>query len=165
MNMASLWKLPVIYVCENNQYTQYTQFTEVVAGEICGRPQAFEIPCESVDGQDVRAVYAAATRAVERARIGQGPSFLVCNTYRYGGHHVGDIDRAYYRSKEEENEWREERDPLKLLGTWLLDKGHITQEALDQIRADTKAAIDDAVQFALDAPYPDAKEVYNHVYV
>ena len=103
MNMASLWKLPVVYVCENNLYSEYTHYSENTAGDIAGRPAAFGIPVEEVDGQDVRAVYSAARRAVERTRSGDGPSFLLCNTYRFHGHHVGDVDRAYYRSEDEED--------------------------------------------------------------
>src|SRR5271169_5047708 len=87
MNMASLWKLPVIYVCENNMYNEYTHFSETTAGDILARPAAFGIPAESVDGQDVRTVCAVAGRLVEQARSGNGPSFLLCNTYRYRGHH------------------------------------------------------------------------------
>ena len=102
MNMASLWKLPVIYVCENNLYNEYTHFPETTAGELSARPEAFGIAAGDVDGQDVRAVYAAPRELVERARRGDGPAFLLCKTYRYHGHHVGDIDRAYYRPKEEE---------------------------------------------------------------
>src|ERR1044071_3862792 len=94
MNMAQLWKLPVIYACENNMYNEYTHYSEATAGEIIDRPRAFGVACEVVDGQDVRAVYAAATKYVERARRGEGPAFLQLNTYRYHGHHVGDIARA-----------------------------------------------------------------------
>src|SRR5689334_10637843 len=98
MNMARLWDLPVIYVCENNMYNEYTHFSETTAGEILARPAAFGIPSESVDGQDVRAVYAVARRLVDQARSGKGPAFLLCNTYRYKGHHVGDVNREYYRA-------------------------------------------------------------------
>src|SRR5271155_1475396 len=86
MNVASLWKLPVIYVCENNLYTEYTHFTETTAGDIPARAAAFGLQAAAVDGQDVRAVYEIAGRLVDRARRGDGPSFLVCNTYRYTGH-------------------------------------------------------------------------------
>src|ERR1700731_3474557 len=89
MNVAQLWKLPVIYVCENNLYTEYTHFTETTSGDIPARAAAFGLQAETVDGQDVRAVYAVAESLVERARRGSGPSFLLCNTYRYTGHHVG----------------------------------------------------------------------------
>src|SRR5205085_2333304 len=89
MNLAALWKLPVIYVCENNLYNEYTHYSETTAGDMLARGAAFGVQAESVDGQDVRAVYAAAQRLVERARKGEGPTFLVCRTYRYHGHHVG----------------------------------------------------------------------------
>src|SRR5690348_14030015 len=85
MNLSRLWNLPVIYVCENNMYNEYTHFSETTAGEILARPAAFGIPAESVDGQDVRAVYAVARRLVDQARSGKGPAFLLCNTYRYKG--------------------------------------------------------------------------------
>src|SRR5579859_5507182 len=106
MNMASLWKLPVIYVCENNLYNEYTHYTETTAGDLRARAEAFGIQTERIDGQDVRAVYAAAQRMVERARRGEGPAFLLCDTYRYYGHHVGDIQRVYYRPKDEEEHWK-----------------------------------------------------------
>ena len=112
MNLAQLWKLPVIFVCENNGYNEYTHFSESTAGEImCPRRPRSASPTRRVDGQDVRDVYAAATQYIERAREGEGPAFLLCKTYRYHGHHVGDIARAYYRPKEEEQEWVTERDP------------------------------------------------------
>src|SRR4051812_374624 len=123
MNIASLWKLPVIYVCENNLYNEYTHNSETTAGEISARARAFGILTEEVDGQDIRTVYATAQRLVARARQGEGPAFMLCNTYRYYGHHVGDIQRGYYRSKEEEEQWKTERDPLKLLEDWLIEQG------------------------------------------
>jgi TPP-dependent pyruvate/acetoin dehydrogenase alpha subunit len=159
MNMASLWKLPVIYVCENNLYNEYTSYEDVTAGSITARAEAFGIPAEEVDGQDVLAVYEAATRAVERARRGEGPSFLACATYRYHGHHVGDVDRAYYRSKDEEERWQAERDPIALLAGRLGDDAE-----LERLRERVEAEVGDAVQYALDAPFPDPSEVTNHVY-
>src|SRR5258706_4772522 len=102
MNMASLWKFPVIYVCENNQYNEYTPNSETTAGEMSARARAFGILTEEVDGQDIRAVYDTVSRLVERARRGEGPAFMLCHTYRFFGHHVGDIQRSSYRSKEEE---------------------------------------------------------------
>jgi len=159
MNMASLWKLPVIYVCENNLYNEYTSYEDVTAGSITARAEAFGIPAEELDGQDVLAVYDAARRAVERARRGDGPSFLTCATYRYQGHHVGDVDRSYYRSKDEEERWAAERDPIALLAARLGDDAEV-----DRIRERVEAEIADAVQYALDAPYPPPSEVTNHVY-
>src|SRR6202020_106814 len=105
MNLAQLWKLPVIYVCENNLYNEYTHYSETTAGEILMRATAFGLEGALVDGQDVRAVNEAASRFVNRARSGGGPAFLQCDTYRYSGHHVGDINREYYRSKQEEHQW------------------------------------------------------------
>src|SRR5579871_1059084 len=120
MNLAQLWKLPVIYACENNLYNEYTHFSETTAGDIAARAAAFGMPAETVDGQDVRAVQAAAKQLVDRARRGDGPSFLLCNTYRYHGHHVGDINREYYRSKQEEQQWKTERDPIRNFSDWLI---------------------------------------------
>ncbi len=164
MNMASIWKLPVIYVCENNMYNEYTHFSEVTAGDILARGQAFGIHSESVDGQDVRAVHAAAKRLVERARKGEGPAFLLVNTYRYHGHHVGDVSRDYYRSKQEEQQWKTERDPIQILGDWLIKEKMADRARLDAIQAEVKAGIDQAVQFAVAAPYPAVDKVQQDVY-
>ena len=164
MNMASLWKLPVIYVCENNLYGEYTHNSETTAGEITARAKAFSICTETVDGQDVRAVFATAQRLIERARRGEGPAFLECKTYRYYGHHVGDINRQYYRSKEEEQEWRMQRDPLTILRNWVIGHSTTDQSVFDQIEKDVQAEVERGVQFALDTPYPDVSEVDQDVY-
>lgn len=164
MNMASLWKLPVIYVCENNLYTEYTPYQEVLAGEILDRPRAFGIHAEAVDGQDVREVYFVAQHLIERARAGEGPAFLLCNTYRYYGHHVGDIDRSYYRSREEEEWWKSERDPIRLLGSWMLQERIADERILEAIDREVRAEVEAALAFALNAPYPDLDEVARHVY-
>jgi pyruvate dehydrogenase E1 component alpha subunit len=164
MNMASLWKLPVIYVCENNLYNEYTHYSETTAGEVAARASAFGVQYESIDGQDVALVYRTSQRLVERARNGHGPSFLVCNTYRFYGHHVGDVDRAYYRSKKEEDEWKSRRDPLKLLAERLIKEKMSDENSLSRIQHDLQNEIQAAVQFALDAPYPELSEVDQHVY-
>ena len=164
MNMAAIWKLPVIYVCENNMYNEYTHYSETTAGKLVDRAKAFDIHTEVINGQDVVEVYEMAVKLVERARSGEGPSFLLANTYRYYGHHVGDIRREYYRAKEEETEWRENRDPLKILEDWLLETGATDQSIFEQIRSDVTREIEDGAQFALDAPYPDLSEVDQHVY-
>jgi pyruvate dehydrogenase E1 component alpha subunit len=164
MNMASLWKLPVIYVCENNLYNEYTHYRETTAGDIGARAKAFGIQSESIDGQDVVLVHTTSQRAVDRARKGEGPSFLICNTYRFYGHHVGDVDRAYYRPKPEEEKWKTGRDPLKLLAQ-RLTKGKMADEsALARIEKDLQIEVQSAVQFALGAPYPDPSEVDQDVY-
>lgn len=164
MNMASLWKLPILYVCENNLYTEYTRASETVAGDMRARAEAFGVRTERVDGQDVRVVYGAAQQLVERARQGEGPAFMVCDTYRYYGHHVGDIQRAYYRSKEEEAFWKTERDPITLLGDWMVEQSIADAATLAAIRAETQSEVEAGVQFGLNAPYPDASEVDQHVY-
>ncbi len=164
MNLAQLWKLPVIYVCENNMYNEYTHFSETTAGDILTRGTAFGVHSESVDGQDVRAVNAATTRLVDRARRGEGPAFLVCNTYRYHGHHVGDINREYYRSKQEEQEWKTGRDPIKLLTSWLTEQKMADPETLKSIYDEAKSEMEKAVKFAVDAPYPNPDEVDQDVY-
>jgi pyruvate dehydrogenase E1 component alpha subunit len=164
MNMASLWTLPVIYVCENNEYNEYTHYLEATAGEILARPRAFGIEAREVDGQDVRAVYGQTAEFVERARGGGGPAFLLCNTYRYHGHHVGDVDRAYYRSKDEEDLWRSERDPLARLGEALLATGDVDSEALKAIEDECRSEIEQGVAEALDAPFPDPREVTDDVF-
>ena len=164
MNLAQLWLLPVIYVCENNFYNEYTHYLETTAGELTARARAFGMLTEEVDGQNVQLVYATAQRFVERARRGEGPAFVVCNTYRYRGHHVGDIDRAYYRSKQEEQEWMTARDPLKILTDWLTEAGLTDQAVLDSIRAEVKAEIEAGVKYALAESYPDVREVTEDVY-
>jgi pyruvate dehydrogenase E1 component alpha subunit len=164
MNLAQLWKLPVIYVCENNQYNEYTHFQETTAGTILGRAAAFGIEGASVDGQNVRAVNEVATRFVKRARSGDGPAFLQCDTYRYSGHHVGDINREYYRSKKEEHLWKTDRDPITLMGKWLIEQGYSDAASLEKIGKEIRATMEAAVKFAIDAPYPSVDEVEKHVY-
>ena len=164
MNLAQLWKLPVIFVCEHNMYNEYTHFTETTAGEIMARPAAFGVVAHSIDGQDVRTVYSVASPLFERAREGGGPAFLLCNTYRYHGHHVGDIARTYYRSKQEEQQWVQGRDPIKILVDSLLEQGLVKQASLDLIRSDLEKEMDAAVQFAVDAPYPGPEEVSQDIY-
>src|SRR5215470_4498439 len=164
MNLATLYKLPVIYVCENNLYTEYTHFTETTAGDILTRGTAFGVQAESVDGQDVRAVHAAAQKLVSRARRGEGPSLLLCNTYRYTGHHVGDINREYYRSKQEEQEWKTKRDPIKNMGEWLIAQKIADAAALQKIESEVREEMKVAVEFAIAAPYPSPEEVDQDVY-
>jgi acetoin:2,6-dichlorophenolindophenol oxidoreductase subunit alpha len=163
INMASLWALPVLYVCENNLYNEYTSFRETTAGDLQARAAAFGLATERVDGQDVLAVATAAGGLVERARAGQGPGFLLCDTYRFYGHHVGDVDRAYYRSRQEEDEWRGGRDPLRILAEGLLANGAGPAQ-LERVEEEVMTEIRRAVEFALQAPYPEPAEVDQHVY-
>jgi pyruvate dehydrogenase E1 component alpha subunit len=164
MNMASLWSLPVVYVCENNLYNEYTHYLEATAGTITDRAKAFGIEAREVDGQDVRAVFAETSELVARARGGAGPAFLLCNTYRYHGHHVGDVDRAYYRTKDEERLWQSERDPLELHRRWLLTQGLAADDELSAIEAEAHAVVERGVAFALEAPFPEPGEVTEDVF-
>jgi pyruvate dehydrogenase E1 component alpha subunit len=164
MNLAQLWKLPVIFVCENNGYNEYTHFSESTAGEVCARAAGFGITTQTIDGQNVRDVYTAAAALVGRARHGEGPAFLECKTYRYHGHHVGDIARAYYRPKAEEEEWVSGRDPVTLHGQWLMANGVADRAALDAIQDELVAEMDAAVEFAVGSPYPDPSKVDQDIY-
>jgi pyruvate dehydrogenase E1 component alpha subunit len=163
MNMAALWKLPVIYVCENNLYGEYTPGSETIAGDILARPRALGVHAESVDGQDVVAVFAAMTRLVERARRGEGPAFLECKTYRYYGHHVGDVNREY-RTREEEKEWMTKHDPLQTLAARLTRERLVDGDTFDRILADVKTEVEKGVEYALAAPYPAPEQVTEDVY-
>jgi acetoin:2,6-dichlorophenolindophenol oxidoreductase subunit alpha len=164
MNLAQLWKLPVVYVCENNLYNEYTHYSETTAGTILGRATAFGIETAVVDGQDVRAVNEVATRLVKKARAGEGPAFLQADTYRYSGHHVGDVNREYYRSKTEEQRWKTDRDPIKLQSNWLIEQGYADTAALEQITAEARAEMEAAVKFAVAAPYPSVDQVDEDIY-
>ncbi len=164
MNMAALWKLPVIYACENNGYSEYTKTDEIAAGSLTARAEAFGIEAFEVDGQDVLAVNELAQRLVARARKGEGPFFIELKTYRYHGHHVGDINRDYYRSKDEETIWKEQRDPIINFGKWLVGEGVASDAELEEIREAVKKDAADAVEYALAADYPDPGEVDMHVY-
>lgn len=164
MNMAALWNLPVIYACENNGYSEYTRTDEIAAGSITGRAEAFGIEAFQVDGQDVLAVNALSERLVERCRKGEGPFFVELMTYRYHGHHVGDINREYYRSKEEEKDWKENRDPITRFRGWLVEQGIATELEIDAMNAEIKEDASAAVEYALAAKYPDVSEVDMHVF-
>jgi acetoin:2,6-dichlorophenolindophenol oxidoreductase subunit alpha len=163
MNMAALWSLPVIYVCENNLYGEYTPCGETIAGEILARAKAFGIHAESVDGQDVLAVHTTMKRLVERARRGEGPAFLEAKTYRYYGHHVGDVNREY-RTRDEEKEWMSQHDPLQTLAARLTAHKLVEADTFERIARDVKSEIDKGVEYALAAPYPAPEQVDEDVY-
>ena len=158
MNMAVLWKLPILYVCENNLYGQYSHNSQTTAGSLRARPEAFGIHTEEVDGQDVRLVHVLAHRLIERVRRREGPAFLHCHTYRFGGHYLGDKDRPY-RSREEEDFWKAQRDPLKIMAAWLLEQEMANDALLEGIGKEVRNEMESGVQFALDAPYPEPTEV------
>ena len=164
MNMAALWKLPVIYACENNGYSEYTRTDEIAAGAITARAQAFGIEAHTIDGQDVLAVNALTEKLADCCRAGEGPFFMELMTYRYHGHHVGDINREYYRSKDEEKEWRDNKDPITLFAHFLTTEGIATHDELEAMQSAIKTDGEAAVEYALAASYPDASEVDMHIF-
>ena len=164
MNLASVWKLPVIFVCENNHYAESTPVEYALSIEnVADRGAAYGMPGVGMDGMDLFAVYEAAGQAVERARSGQGPTLLEGKTYRYYGHTVFDNPRTY-RTEEEESYWRG-RDPLKLFRARVTEEGILNVEDLDEIDQRTEKLIRDAIKFADESPLPSPDEVYTDVYV
>ena len=166
LNMASLWKLPIIYLCENNGFGEYTRCEEATLGyqPIGGRAAAFGIPTVEVDGNDVLAVYQAVEEAVLRARAGEGPSFVEAHTYRLSGHHMGDVGFGRgYRTKAE-LEKRRQQEPLGRFRHWLLENAYCTADELEGIDAEVEAEMQQAVGFVNKSPLPDIKETREHVY-
>lgn len=162
MNMAAIWKLPVLFICENNGFGEFTAIEDVTAG---GNPvvrgQTFDIPSETADGMDVLAVRAAAEEAITRARTGGGPSFLVCNTYRYGGHHVG--DKQDYKDDDEVKAWQQ-KDPIERLGRRLIESGLATEEKIAALQAEVLAEVRNAVDAAKAVPFPSEEDLRAYLY-
>ena len=163
-NMASLWRLPVVYVIENNQYAMGTSVERSSAEvELFKRGLSFNIPGEQIDGMDVSAVRAAGAKAAQRARAGEGPTILEMKTYRYRGHSMS--DPAKYRTREEVDEVRKTRDPIDHLRDELVKAKQITEAELKAIDAEAKKIAADAAEFARTSPEPDASELYTDVYL
>jgi acetoin:2,6-dichlorophenolindophenol oxidoreductase subunit alpha len=157
-NLAALWQVPVVFICENNLYATTLPVGASVAGSITGRAEAFGIPAESVDGMDPELVYAAVARAVARARAGQGPTFVEFRTYRFHGHHTFEITtRLRYRDPAEVAAWQA-RDPLAL------QAGRVPGAVRDVIDADVESTLDAAVRFALAGQKPDPADACDYVY-
>jgi pyruvate dehydrogenase E1 component alpha subunit len=163
-NMAALWKLPVVYVIENNQYAMGTSVERSSAEvELYKRGLSFEIPGEQVDGMDVLAVRDAGVRAAERARSGGGPFILEMKTYRYRGHSMS--DPAKYRTREEVDEVRKTRDPIDHLRDKIESLGFADEAAKKAIDAEVKKIVAEAAEFARTSPEPDPRELYTDVYL
>jgi pyruvate dehydrogenase E1 component alpha subunit len=162
-NMAKLWKLPVVYIIENNRYGMGTS-VDRASGQpnLSRRGEGFDIPGEQVDGMDVRLVYEAAQRAIEHARSGQGPYILEMLTYRYRGHSMS--DPAKYRSKDEVASMRAERDPIEQVKARILERKYATEESLKQTETAIRAIVTEAADFATSDPEPDASELWTDVY-
>jgi pyruvate dehydrogenase E1 component alpha subunit len=163
-NMAALWKLPVVYVIENNKYAMGTSVQRSAAGtKLCDRGLAYGIPGEQVDGMDVATVRAAAAKALGHAREGKGPYILEMMTYRYRGHSMS--DPAKYRTKEEVAKMRQEHDPIDRLRERLLSEKHIDENGLKNIDREVKELVSQATEFAQASPEPDPSELYTDVLV
>lgn len=165
LNMASLWKLPVIYLCENNGYAITTSLASSHAQtNIAKRADSYGMPGIAVDGQDVRAVYEVAREAVDRARRGQGPTLIEAKTYRFDEHNVGLVIRgAPYRSAEEVAEYKANRDPVALFRGALLAEG-LREAELRAIDEEVATAVAEAIQFAERSPLPDPAEIHEYMY-
>lgn len=163
INLAAIWKLPVIFVCENNLYQISLPYSkQQTIKSVAERGKAYGIPGVEVDGQDVLAVYEVAKEAIERARRGEGPTLIEARTYRFKGHFEG--DPQIYRSKEEIEWWVKNKDPIKLFEDKLLSKGIVTKEELKSIEEKIRKLVDEAVKYAEESPWPDPKEVLEDVY-
>ena len=166
INLAAVWKLPVVFLCENNQYAVTSSFKKMVAVEnIADRAAAYAIPGVLVDGQDVIAMYEAVTVAVARAREGQGPSLVEGRTYRYQDHSLGlgRIVRDPYRDDAEVEEWKR-RDPIDIHKARLLEQNIATQEEIDQVENEVKAQIEEAITFARESPYPEPSDLFEDMF-
>ena len=162
INMASLWKLPIIYVCENNLYAMSTPVSKTHCNnDIAARMSPYNIPCHKIDGMDIFSVREAAKRAVDLARAGKGPSFLECITYRFCGHSKN--DQREYRPKEEEEEWQK-KDPIGRLSSKILNEALASPEDLDKIDRDINREVEDCVKFAQESGFIDKKELMKGIY-
>jgi pyruvate dehydrogenase E1 component subunit alpha len=162
-NMAELWKLPVVYVIENNQYAMGTSVARSSAvADFSKRGSSFGIPGVTVDGMDVEAVQKAGQDAFDFCRAGKGPIILEMKTYRYRGHSMS--DPAKYRSKEELTEMREKRDPIENFGKKLIDRGIVSAEDLKQMDTEVKRIVVEAAEFATESPEPGVNELYTDIY-
>ncbi len=163
LNLAAIWSLPVVFVCENNMYATEMPFEQATAGNsVAGRASAYGIPGVEVDGQDVVAVFEAAGEAVARAREGNGPTLLECKTYRFVGHHEGDPGTDY-RTDAEVQAWKA-RDPLQLLRE-KPPVDTVSEEVFDEIEREIAGIVDEAAEFAANSPEPDVDDLETHVFL
>jgi pyruvate dehydrogenase E1 component alpha subunit len=165
LNVAALWKLPIIFVCENNGFSEFSHSRDVTSGRIFERAQAFRVPTEEVDGNDALAVWNAAGRAVERARAGEGPAFIEAKTYRLHGHteNESNILPKAYRAQAEIDEWRA-KDPVERLLSTLVESGRFPADALRVIESQISEAVDKAAFGAEQAPWPEPRQAFENMY-
>jgi pyruvate dehydrogenase E1 component alpha subunit len=163
-NMASVWKLPLLFVCEMNEYASTTPYrTATSVADIAQRAYGYDMPAAIVDGNDVFSVYEAAKKLIEHIRAGEGPAFLECKTYRVKGHFVGDPER--YRTREEVQKNIDERDPIMLFERKVTEAGVFAPNELTTIQARVDAKIASALKFAQESPEPDVSELFADLYV
>jgi len=163
INMAAIWRLPVVFVCENNLYAMGTRQSLVMTIEnIADRAVAYGIPSVTIDGNDVLAIYEATSTAVNRARQGEGPTLIECKTYRQKGH--SRFDPATYRPKNEVAEWLK-KDPIPRFKSKLIEMGALTEEENEKLRREAVAAVEEAVKFAMESLFPEPEEALEDVYV
>jgi pyruvate dehydrogenase E1 component alpha subunit len=165
LNLAALWKLPVIFVCENNRYAiSVAQSRSTSVEDVFVRKEAYGMHGRMVDGNDVMAVHEATLEAAERARNGEGPSLLECKTYRWRGHYEGEADRGRtYRSAEEIADWKS-KCPIERFRKWLLEEALLAESDFDKIEDDIREEIEKAIRFAEDSPFPDPEEALTGLY-
>ncbi len=164
LNMSAIWKLPVIYVVENNHYGMGTAFSRVSAVPVVDRAKGYGIPAHSVNGQDILETWAFAEDLVEEVRGGAGPQYVDAQTYRFKGHSMSDPVSGTYRSKEEVQEKTERDDPIRLLRDRMYDAEMLDEEELKEMDAEARKLVDEAAEFADASPLPDPSELYTHVY-
>ncbi len=162
IGLGSLWKLPVIYICENNQYQQWVPRMNVaVLDSVADMAASYAIPGKSINGQDIVEVHEVVGEAVERARKGEGPTLIEALTYRFHGHSMGDEEQ--YRSTEEVEEWKTDRDPINLFRSVMMERQWLTDEEDTKIQDEVKDEIAKAVKFAEESPFPTPENVTTDV--
>lgn len=163
INMAAAWDLPIVYIVENNLYGISVDIRKVTKEvKLSERAKAYGIEGITIDGNDVLKVYETAKKAIDKARDGGGPTIIECLTYRHQGHHVG--DPGIYKDEEEQNEWKNKKDPLKKYKAYLLSENLLKEKEIDKIKEEVDEEIYEAAKFAHESPYPDSKEALTDVY-
>jgi pyruvate dehydrogenase E1 component alpha subunit len=164
LNMAAIWKLPAIFIVENNEYGMGTAFSRVSALPVENRADGLGVPSHAIDAQDIVATWSFMADLVQKVRDGAGPQYVDARTYRFKGHSMSDPVSGTYRSKEEVEKRTREQDPIAILRDRLYEADLLTEEELDAMDAEVRGIVGEAVDFADASPLPDASELYTHVY-